>query len=112
MLLSRVCTAVFILSAVLSCLRGLGRGFGLGYGQEARTLGEAAPKLLVAEEQKGAGELGPKERGPLAPRALQAWRHSKQRWQLQASVWGTASLGAALGPASPLGPLNVDLQGV
>lgn len=61
-----------------SCFKGLERGFGAVYRLEAGNLREAGTKLSVAEEQKGAGEPGPKEALP-APGALQASRRCERR---------------------------------
>lgn len=63
---------------VPSCVKGLERGFGAVYLLEAGNLREAGTKLRVAEEQKGAGEPGPKEALP-APGALQASRRCERR---------------------------------
>lgn len=88
---------------VPSGVRGLGRGFGAVYRLETGTSREADTKLRVAEEQKGAGEPGPKEALP-APGAPQASRRCERRGcckpQRRAQTAPNYFPGAASGPGA------------
>ncbi|XP_024602826.1 RING1 and YY1-binding protein [Neophocaena asiaeorientalis asiaeorientalis] len=90
-------------STVPSGVRGLGRGFGAVYRLETGTSREADTKLRVAEEQKGAGEPGPKEALP-APGAPQASRRCERRGcckpQRRAQTAPNYFPGAASGPGA------------
>lgn len=99
---------------VLSCIRGLGGGLGLECRQEARTSGEVDTKLRVAEEQRGAGEPGPKERpcrlpGYYKPRGV-ANGAAVASPSGARKLRGTTFPGAASGSGSPRQPLKASAR--
>ncbi|XP_034513142.1 RING1 and YY1-binding protein [Ailuropoda melanoleuca] len=93
---------------------GLGGGLGLECRQEARTSGEVDTKLRVAEEQRGAGEPGPKERpcrlpGYYKPRGV-ANGAAVASPSGARKLRGTTFPGAASGSGSPRQPLKASAR--